>query len=48
VDDGDSTASGTGGVDTLDVSGSGRYVRVTVTQRGTGYGDSLYEFGVYA
>jgi hypothetical protein len=43
-----STAAGTGGVDTLDVSGSGRYVRVTMTQRGTAYGYSLYEFGVYA
>jgi hypothetical protein len=31
-----------------DVSGgSGRYVRVTGTQRGTGYGYSLYEFGIY-
>jgi hypothetical protein len=42
------TASGTGGVDTLDVPASGRYVRVTMTQRGTSYGYSLYEFGVYA
>ncbi|SEN85086.1 Glycosyl hydrolases family 2, TIM barrel domain [Actinacidiphila rubida] len=43
-----STSSGAGGVDTLDVSGSGRYVRVSMTQRGTTYGYSLYEFGVYA
>jgi hypothetical protein len=43
-----STTSGTGGVDTLDVNASGRYVRVNITQRGTAYGDSLYEFGVYA
>jgi hypothetical protein len=43
-----STTSGTGGVDTLDVNGSGRYVRVTMTQRGTTYGYSLYELGVYA
>jgi hypothetical protein len=43
-----STSTGAGGVDTLDVSGTGRYVRVTITQRGTAYGDSLYEFGVYA
>jgi hypothetical protein len=43
-----STTSGTGGVDTLDVNASGRYVRVTMTQRGTTYGYSLYEFGVYA
>lgn len=38
---------GNGGVDTLDVSGTGRYVRVNGTARGTGYGYSLYEFGVY-
>ncbi|SDO21970.1 galactose-binding domain-containing protein [Actinacidiphila guanduensis] len=41
------TSSGAGGVETLDVSGSGRYVRVNMTQRGTAYGYSLYEFGVY-
>jgi hypothetical protein len=29
------------------VTGSGRYVRLTGTQRGTGFGYSLYEFGVY-
>ncbi|PPS88124.1 discoidin domain-containing protein [Streptomyces sp. MH60] len=39
---------GNGGVDTLDVSGTGRYVRVNGTARGTGYGYSLYEFGVYS
>ncbi|OEV00799.1 hypothetical protein AN217_26720 [Streptomyces qinglanensis] len=38
---------GDGGVDDLDVSGTGRYVRVHGTQRGTGWGYSLYEFGVY-
>ncbi|WP_424866923.1 discoidin domain-containing protein [Streptomyces sp. SAI-229] len=38
---------GNGGVDTLDVTGTGRYVRVNGTARGTGYGHSLYEFGVY-
>ncbi|WP_419999989.1 discoidin domain-containing protein [Streptomyces boninensis] len=42
------TDSGNGGVDDLDVSGSGRYVRVYGTQRGTGWGYSLYELGVYA
>ncbi|RKN37225.1 discoidin domain-containing protein [Streptomyces hoynatensis] len=40
--------AGQGGVDTAEVTGSGRYVRVLATQRGTGYGYSLYEFGVYA
>ncbi|CAM5459826.1 beta-mannosidase OS=Streptomyces tendae OX=1932 GN=GUR47_01905 PE=3 SV=1 [Streptomyces tendae] len=39
---------GNGGVDTLDVAGTGRYVRVNGTARGTGYGYSLYEFGVYS
>lgn len=38
---------GNGGVDDIDVNGSGRYVRVNGTERGTGYGYSLYEFGVY-
>lgn len=39
---------GNGGIDTLDVTGTGRYVRVNGTARGTGYGYSLYEFGVYS
>ncbi|MET7290611.1 discoidin domain-containing protein [Streptomyces griseoloalbus] len=39
---------GNGGVDTLEVTGTGRYVRVNGTARGTGYGYSLYEFGVYS
>jgi hypothetical protein len=42
-----STTTGTGGVQTLNVSGSGRYVRLTGTQRTTQYGYSLWEFGVY-
>ncbi|OLF06125.1 hypothetical protein BLA60_32805 [Actinophytocola xinjiangensis] len=41
------TTTGDGGVDSIDVSGSGRYVRVHATARGTGWGYSLYEFGVY-
>ncbi|MEV6283693.1 discoidin domain-containing protein [Kribbella sp. NPDC051770] len=41
------TADGNGDVDDLAVAGSGRYVRLTGTQRGTGFGYSLYEFGVY-
>ncbi len=40
-------ANGAGGVETLNVSGSGRYVRMYGTQRGTGYGYSLWEFQVY-
>ncbi|MFJ6567864.1 discoidin domain-containing protein [Streptomyces sp. NPDC091292] len=39
---------GNGGIDDFDVSGAGRYVRVHATVRGTGYGYSLYEFGVYS
>ncbi|MET9758046.1 discoidin domain-containing protein [Streptomyces sp. NPDC006372] len=42
-----STTVGTGGVQTLDVNGSGRYVRVHGTRRGTAYGYSLWEFQVY-
>ncbi|MCD0484180.1 cellulose binding domain-containing protein [Streptacidiphilus sp. ASG 303] len=43
-----STTTGTGGVENLAVSGSGRYVRLYGTARGTGWGYSLYEFEVYA
>ncbi|GIH20035.1 discoidin domain-containing protein [Rugosimonospora africana] len=42
-----STTTGTGGTQTLNVSGSGRYVRVYGTARATGYGYSLWEFQVY-
>ncbi|MEV6302977.1 discoidin domain-containing protein [Actinoplanes sp. NPDC051861] len=42
-----STTTGNGGFDSLNISGSGRYVRVNGTVRATGYGYSLYEFGVY-
>lgn len=38
---------GTGGNQSLDVAGSGRYVRVTGTERGTGYGYSLWELRVF-
>ncbi|WP_435178496.1 discoidin domain-containing protein [Actinacidiphila sp. bgisy145] len=43
-----SVTDGDGAIDDIDVNGAGRYVRVLGTQRGTGYGYSLYEFGVYA
>jgi hypothetical protein len=39
--------NGTGGVNDLTVSGSGRYVRMYGTARGTRYGYSLWEFQVY-
>jgi chitodextrinase len=41
-----STTTGTGGTQTLNVSGSGRYIRMYGTARGTGYGYSLWEFQV--
>ncbi|MFI6757737.1 discoidin domain-containing protein [Micromonospora sp. NPDC050417] len=42
-----STTTGTGGVQTVNVTGSGRYVRMYGTTRSTGYGYSLWEFQVY-
>ncbi|KIF69174.1 hypothetical protein HY68_12140 [Streptomyces sp. AcH 505] len=42
-----SVTDGNGNVDDIDVNGTGRYVRLLGTARGTGYGYSLYEFGVY-
>lgn len=42
-----STTSGDGGVDDIDVTATGRFVRVYATARGTGWGYSLYELGVY-
>ncbi|MFE9251323.1 discoidin domain-containing protein [Streptomyces sp. NPDC007088] len=42
------TTTGTGGNETLTVSGTGRYVRLLGTQRATQWGYSLYEFQVYS
>jgi hypothetical protein len=42
-----STTTGTGGDQTLQVSGTGRYVRMYGTHRATGYGYSLWEFQVF-
>ncbi|WP_345570240.1 DUF1996 domain-containing protein [Nonomuraea rosea] len=42
-----STTTGSGGTQTLNVSGAGRYVRMSGTARGTGYGYSLWEFQVF-
>src|SRR5262249_58033215 len=42
-----STTTGTGGVQTLDVTGTGRYVRMYGTVRGTQWGYSLWELQVY-
>jgi hypothetical protein len=43
-----STTTGTGGTQTLNVSGSGRYIRMNDTARATQYGYSLWEFSVFA
>jgi hypothetical protein len=42
-----STTTGTGGTQTLNVTGTGRYVRMYGTARATPYGYSLWEFQVY-
>ncbi|GAA1523788.1 discoidin domain-containing protein [Dactylosporangium maewongense] len=42
-----STTTGTGGVQTIDVTGTGRYVRVNATAKATQWGVSLWEFEVY-
>ncbi|MFB5676296.1 discoidin domain-containing protein [Paenibacillus terreus] len=43
-----STTSGQGGIETIDFQAvNARYVRMLGTARGTPYGYSLYEFGVY-
>jgi hypothetical protein len=42
-----STTTGDGGIDDLAVSGSGRYVRMNATLRGTAFGYSLYEMEVW-
>ncbi|MFE4173868.1 discoidin domain-containing protein [Streptomyces sp. NPDC056909] len=41
------TTTATGGAQSLAVAGTGRYVRMYGTQRGTPYGYSLWEFQVY-
>ncbi|MGW0186281.1 discoidin domain-containing protein [Streptomyces sp. NPDC003362] len=42
-----STTTGNGDVDTVDVAADARHVRLQLTARGTGWGYSLHEFGVY-
>ena len=42
-----STPTGTGGTQTLNVSGTGRYIRMYGTARATAYGYSLWEFDVF-
>ena len=43
-----STTTATGGTQTLNITGSGRYIRMYGTVRATQYGYSIYEFQVYA
>ncbi|MFY0512882.1 discoidin domain-containing protein [Streptomyces anulatus] len=43
-----STTTGAGGVETLTVSGTGRYIRMHGTERATAWGYSLHEFQVYS
>ena len=43
-----SATTGTGGTQTLNITGTGRYIRVFGTQRATQYGYSIFEFQVYA
>ncbi|MFE5908566.1 discoidin domain-containing protein [Streptomyces wedmorensis] len=42
------TTSGDGDVDTIALATTGRHVRLQLTARGTGWGYSLHEFGVYS
>jgi beta-glucanase (GH16 family) len=42
-----STTTGTGGNQVLPITGSGRYVRLNLTQRATQWGYSLWEFQVF-
>ena len=42
-----STTAGTGGDQTIQVSGAGRYVRIYGSRRSSGYGYSLWEFQVF-
>ncbi|GAA0690768.1 discoidin domain-containing protein [Kitasatospora atroaurantiaca] len=42
-----STTTGTGGTETVNLTGSGRYVRINGTARGTAWGYSLWEFQVH-
>jgi beta-glucosidase len=42
-----STTTGTGGTQTLNVSGTGRYIRMYGTVRATQWGYSLWEFQVF-
>ncbi|MDT9694831.1 discoidin domain-containing protein [Streptomyces sp. P17] len=42
------TTDGNGDIDTIDVAATARHVRLQLKARGTGWGYSLYEFGIYS
>ncbi|GGQ30337.1 hypothetical protein GCM10010233_54810 [Streptomyces pseudogriseolus] len=42
-----STTTGNGDIDAIDVAATARHVRLHLTARGTGWGYSLHEFGIY-
>ncbi|MFJ2740662.1 discoidin domain-containing protein [Streptomyces sp. NPDC087440] len=42
-----STTTGNGDIDTIGLNETARHVRLNLTQRGTGWGYSLHEFGIY-
>ncbi|MFJ7269522.1 discoidin domain-containing protein [Streptomyces sp. NPDC099050] len=42
------TTTGNGDIDTINVSANARHVRLNLTARGTAWGYSLHEFGVYS
>ncbi|MGW0916742.1 discoidin domain-containing protein [Streptomyces sp. NPDC002784] len=42
------TTTGNGDIDTIDVAANARHLRLHLTARGTGWGYSLHEFGVYS
>ncbi|MEJ1199923.1 MULTISPECIES: discoidin domain-containing protein [unclassified Streptomyces] len=42
------TTAGNGDIDTVDVAATARHVRLHLTARGTGWGYSLHEFGIYS
>lgn len=41
------TTTGNGDVDGLDITDTARYVKIDLTRRGTGWGYSLWELGIY-
>ncbi|MEU3731504.1 discoidin domain-containing protein [Streptomyces sp. NPDC033538] len=42
------TSAGNGDIDTIDMAETARHVRLHLTARGTGWGYSLHEFGIYS